>query len=123
MEEITFSLCFAIIFWVIAFIFSLFYSFKAFSIHEVTPRKENWPWTFHQHWFNFIGSITGWVVLWIVLPTFYQCIVNQCVNPLSFKDIILFLVAILGITGYIPLTLYGIARSFNELVNRLSNNK
>ena len=72
------------IYWTIAFIFSIFYSAFALKIHLVSKelrdlQKEtrNYFWFLHQWWFNFVGSLSGWIILWLMFPALYQCFNTQ----------------------------------------------
>jgi hypothetical protein len=123
METIEISTICTIIFWVFAIISSIFYSAFALKIHLVTLQEGNAPWIIHQRWFNFVGSIIGWIILWIILPDLLQAFGLQSTKAFSLKEIILCLLALLGITGHLPMTLFGIARSSNELAKKIANTK
>ena len=116
-----------IIFWIIALSVSIFYSSWAFRIHLVDEKiveeqkdaPKNKAWFIHQWWFNFIGSITGWFLLWILLPTILLTFGPQPGYYLfQLKDVALLLIAIIGITGHLPLTVFGIAVGMNSLINK-----
>ena len=121
MKTIEISPLCSVIFWVMAIIHSAFYTFWAFKIHLVSFPKDNYPRIIHQRWFNFLGSITGWLILWVLLPTLMQSFTNQLTESISVKEIILLLIALISLSGYLPLALFGIARSANELANKISN--
>jgi hypothetical protein len=123
MEKVEISSLCTIIFWVIAIISTIFYTAFALKIHLVLHPEENVPWIIHQRWFNFIGSITGWIILWILLPDLFQAFALHSIKAFSIKEIILGILALLGITGHLPMTLFGIARSSNELAKKIANNK
>jgi hypothetical protein len=116
-------------FWSLATISTTFYTFWAFKIHNgktyydcyglKDKEKRPDPRLIGQRWFNFLGSISGWLILWILLPNLIQCFKYQATNDLSMKDIILFLIALIGVSGYLPLLLFGIAKSANELANKI----
>jgi len=72
----------------------------------------------HQHILNFLGSIVGWIILWIILPNGILIFTQQSLETLTFKEIILFIVALLGLTGYLPMALVGIARSLRDMLSK-----
>ncbi len=102
-------------FWFIAIVVSLFYGLKCWTIHELdlevglwdltqrwkfSPkqlwRTKTWAWKSHQVWLNFLGSLIGWYALWL----FHCGRRNHC--PLSWPDIAILAIALLGMTGFIP---------------------
>ena len=120
------SIYFKFIFWIIAFLASFFYSYWAFKIHLVKKedvdnlRKEkNYAWFIHQFWFNFIGSITGWIILWLTIPNIFLGFCDQNTVSLEFKEIVLLFIALIGITGHLPMALYGIVNSFKKIIEKL----
>jgi hypothetical protein len=119
-----------VVFWIVALTFSCFYSFKAFSIHLtnasfVKDQKKNkkYAWLFHQWWFNFVGAIVGWTILWVLLPSIIIALIAHNPTSISVADFLLLLIALLGITGYLPLTLFGIARNTESLISNLTTSK
>jgi len=107
------------LFLALAVIHTGFYTFCAFKIHEITPRK-NTPWVIHQRWFNLLGASTSWLILWSLLPCLIQSFSAQSMDCLSLKEIILFLISLIGLSGYLPFLLFGIARSANEAANKIA---
>jgi len=118
MKELTDTIYFQIGFWIVAILFSIFYSIKAFEIHKVTRSKDDKSFLFHQYWLNFLGSLVGWTILWIVLPNLVSGIEHKCTNYISVKEIFLLIGAFLGITGHLPMALVGLALSFRTLVDK-----
>jgi hypothetical protein len=116
-----------IIFWVLAALLTTFYTFWAYKIHNGQTYHKYYKLDgkkiearlIGQRWFNFLGSIAGWLILWILLPCLTHSFSTQSTDCLSSKDIILFLLSLIGISGYLPLALFGIARSANELANKI----
>ena len=116
----------SIIFWAIALTGSIFYASWGFQVHmvdedTVDSQKENkkYAWLIHQWWFNFIGCLTGWVIIWILLPVIVQGVCYQNVDSFQFIDFILLITGLLGITGHLPMTLFGIAISSNAIINKV----
>jgi len=75
-----------------------------------------------ERWFNFIGAAAGWILLWILLPKIIGSIENQNFETITFIDFLFLLTSILGITGYLPLTLFGIAINAMNTINKLIPN-
>lgn len=68
--------------------------------------------------FHFAGSMAGWICLMLLIGIrndFYK----------TNNGIILFILALLGITGHLPQALYGFVRSIGilteKIVNKISN--
>ncbi len=97
-----------------------------FAIEIFKPETKEWR--IYQCWFNFIGSFVGWVLVVLL----YVKIRRQgwdIGNP-SISQLLLFSIALLGITGWLPKTLYGIASSIailafalEERLKKLTNSK
>jgi hypothetical protein len=92
----------------------------------IAQRLTNWPvqapeglhpnfWRIHQMWFNFVSSMMGWFAAYYLLTmlTFSR-------HEPGATDVVLLLVAALGITGYLPKTIAGIAASFQGLGKKLT---
>jgi hypothetical protein len=71
----------------------------------------------HQFWLNFIGSGAGWVSLYL----FISFVRTNGIENLSFLHLTLFLVAVLGIIGWLPMTLAGVSNALASAVERLIN--
>ncbi len=64
--------------------------------------------------FHFIGSMSGWICLMLLVnirSNFYE----------TSKGLILFVFALLGITGHLPQALYGFVRSIGILSEKFVN--
>ena len=65
---------------------------------------------FYQFNFNFIGSFAGWCCFYILG--------NRYLNPnigLNSVDLMLFFLLLLGLTGHLPQTIFGIVGAFSKL--------
>lgn len=113
MEKFFNSDWFILCYWTVALIFSVLCSIYAFNIHGVPKVKG--PSLVHQYFLNFLGSILGWILLWIVFPNLKDSIQHLPSATFNFKDIILTILAFIGITGYLPVAFVGLAFSFKEL--------
>ena len=95
---------------------SLFYGLFAVRIFRAKPPEEHKRlWYVHQFWFNLVGSLTGCgagYCLWRKMETCHTPVVGT-------TEILLMVVAILGITGHLPLTVYGIAASIGGVAMRM----
>ncbi|MBI5068150.1 MAG: hypothetical protein HZB56_07905 [Deltaproteobacteria bacterium] len=112
---------FGIAFVVVAVAASIFYGAFAHDIH-VWPNKADQPrpmrlaYRVHQFWFNFVGSVSGWLALLKVGD-----LVDRGEFATRWGDLGLSLVALLGITGYLPLTLYTFAAYGGEKLRQKAN--
>jgi len=88
-----------IIYLIISFVFSFFFTYFAPVIHGLQPWKNyKWPIRLSQWLLNFVGSCIGWIALayfifWRITPSF---------TTLEIGDFIVLIIAFYGITGYLP---------------------
>jgi len=118
----------------LAYTFSLFWGVRGavldYSVRyqtELIINKGNWNWkdtckivflwSSFQFIFNAIGSLAGWYCTYILLSRFNISVVAY--NP-SLTDLILFVMAFLGITGLLPQTVYGLVESIKWLTMYIS---
>ncbi|MBN2347814.1 MAG: hypothetical protein JXJ22_03190 [Bacteroidales bacterium] len=127
MGTIEITLVWRVIFLVIAVIHTTFFTIFAFKIHSTSQKlinnhkeNRNIAWFIFQYFFNFIGAAFAWCLLWILLPTYINAFSNQSIELIGVKEIILSIILLLGLSGYIPLTIYGMAISFSEIAKKLS---
>ena len=97
---------------VIGLLFSGFYGWKAVQIFDTTKTKEelkklSWEWKIHQSWLNFSGSLVGWIVLLSLLVRHWQCLLDACTVPFGIWDFVACVVAFVGVTGYLPMSIVG----------------
>jgi hypothetical protein len=118
------------VYWIFAATVSLFYGIHAVTIHLRAPEGPSYgvpqdckpwrnyrevrshPWFLHQAWFNFAGSLMGWAA------GYYAYWRLDRGNAGAFEAGLL-LAAALGMTGYLPRTLNGIAGSFGVFADKL----
>ncbi len=88
-------------YWILAVGFSLWYGKYAPEALEVSDEDKGkiakspalrW----HQHWLNFLGSLVGWCLGYIVLQHVYPG------YKLGASDAILAFAAFIGMTGHLP---------------------
>jgi hypothetical protein len=113
----TIPLWFFVCYLVVSFSASLFYSLKAYDIFTDVKDIKDLKWTqkLHQFWFNFLGSSVGWATaFFLVVKIFF------ITNPLFlWTDIILGIIAFIGITGHLPRSIVGIVVSLGDLVSKI----
>jgi len=107
------------LFWLAAIVASLFYGIKACTIFEVAVAGKPTAWRLHQFWFNFIGAITGWIAAWPLVGAAFVCANSGCPTEVSASSVALFLLAFIGITGHLPLAVFGLLGGLKELVAKL----
>jgi hypothetical protein len=83
---------------------SLAYGFGAFAAFGVDPNPRHGAWL-HQIWFNLVGAAVGWLAGWVVLVRWLSCARFACHDEPMFSTIVLLVVAFVGITGHLPLTI------------------
>jgi len=103
------------LFWFVGLGFSSFYGFKALTVFEVEPGSKPKAWKFHLFWFNFVGSVVGWAVLWVLSRKVWLYLQAKSPDQVNPWDIAFLLVAFVGITRHLPYALFGILRGINEL--------
>ena len=89
---------------------------------DVTKRAR-----FHEGWTHFICSVVGWIFLYILYKNLATTgIGNINVQTISFNHFLLLLLGLLGVVGFLPLTLWGIANAIQflvkEVTGRISSN-
>jgi len=103
----------------VAVIGSLVYGFGAFRIHgESTPRAQGWP-RRHQYWFNGAGAAVGWLAGWVVIQRWLGC-EYVCIGEPTGWTILLAVLAFVGVTGFLPLTLMSTIAALKALLAKLS---
>jgi len=96
----------------VALAVSIFYGRWAFDIHVHQMAGEGFKsapkqaYLWHQRWFNFVGSAVGWFALWKLIP---RALADAPSYSLCWGTAATAVVALLGITGYLPLTLFTFA--------------
>jgi hypothetical protein len=111
---------FTVSFWSVAFVVSAFLGVFCFEIHRLGRDDFDRASKTQQVWFNFIGSVFGWVAL--------RCLVRRAwgVNWLSagasnaatIADFVLAFAAFIGICGYLPYTVMGIVDALRVLAQK-----
>jgi hypothetical protein len=102
----------------VAIAFSVFYGCKAFEIFGVDHAGKPGAWKFHQFWLNFSGSLAGWLILWVAIRR-VSLVVGSTDHALKMSDFILFLVAFIGITGFLPLSVVSFIQGIRDIVTRV----
>lgn len=99
------------IYWLISIFFSILYGKNAVDIFIDTSKsfvKQKMKlssWKSHQFWLNFVGSISGWVALYYLAFIRMPMVLSASDKKLGFEDGLVILIALLGITGFLPYTL------------------
>ncbi|PYL43318.1 MAG: hypothetical protein DMF42_04415 [Verrucomicrobia bacterium] len=102
----------------VAIAFSVFYGLKAVDIFGVDHANKPAAWKFHQFWLNFAGSLAGWLMLWVAVRRVCS-VVGSAEHALKMSDFILFLVAFVGITGFLPLSVVSFIQGIRDIAVRV----
>lgn len=108
-----------LVFVAVAFGMSLFYGLFACKIFNVLTQGEKVPWRVHQFWFNFLGAAVGWVAAWATISAVLSCASTGCENAISLSSVALFVLAFLGVTGHLPMSIVGLVGGLQEFVAKL----
>ena len=70
--------------------------------------------------YELAGSFAGWMALWKLLPFAMSCSGPECDFDVSFIDVLLGIVAVVGIFGQIPTVIDRSFSGLSRLVSRLA---
>lgn len=122
-------------FLILAIAHSFSYGWWAFPIHEINQTnlpsvltgvagqsysQQPFTWKVHQFLFNFIGSFTGWGALYYLIFIRLNLFKVKPEFKLEYVDIIIFIIGMIGITGYIPVTIDQIERLLGSVLQILA---
>jgi hypothetical protein len=113
----TLNIC-PVVFACVTLAFSLFYGFKASDIFDVDHAGRPWAWKFQQFWLNFVGPTAGWVILWIVVQRL-RSVIHSPEQSLNFSDFVLLLIALIGVTGFLPLSVVSFIQGIRDIAGRV----
>jgi hypothetical protein len=100
---------------------SLFYGRYACSIFSVDQKDKPKQWHWHQFWFNFLGAVVGWAAAWSVLGSVLACAKGGCTDAISISSALIFLVAFVGVTGHLPMCIFGFIGGLREFIAKLAS--
>jgi len=101
----------------IAVIFSLLMAVMSTWIFKLSFKiNDKQPPAFYDVWVSFVGAGIGWLALYSFIASFEKIIAQG----VSFADVFLLLVTVLGIIGLLPTFLVKI---LNDTVNLITRNK
>jgi len=109
-----------IIFLILAILFSVFYGvfWKQIWVMPLSPGLTKSR-LLHEVWFNFIGSLTGWICLYIIYKSLSAFTWQTVVINISWQHIFLFIIALTGITGLLPYILWSISRVVDQIIGKI----
>lgn len=113
------------IYWTFAFVASALLGWKAIEIFTDVPKrkKDEQPpasWWWHQRWFNFLGSLVGWFAGWILARRYLPCFRGATLTP-TVSDLLTGFIAFVGVTGFLPYTIYGLISSVYRVGEKLAD--
>jgi hypothetical protein len=98
---------------------SAFYGFGCFRIwpsDDPKPGEHSRIWFLHQYWLNALGCATGWLAVFLLLRK-YGSIVDAEIS-VSGGDVVLAIVAFLGLIGHLPFMATGIAVAIRDAAKK-----
>src|SRR5207247_11397656 len=96
------SCWFTVVFWIVGLGMSLFHGLYAVSIFNVPAPPKAGIWKVHQFWFNFCGSVSGWIALWFLVHKIAFSLGAYASASPRLSDVALFFLAFIGVTAYLP---------------------
>jgi len=98
----------------IAIIMSIFWGIRGMVLFT---QRESWTdyvfWWSYQFIFNSVGSMAGWCCFYILAVRAQNKLPE--LQDFSLGDFLLFIFALLGLTGHLPQVIYGFVESFGKL--------
>ena len=82
-----------------------------------SPRFVYFSDCYYSFFFNFAGSMAGWLLL---LALYARIRSDTALSSLGWADLVLGLLAFVGISGHLPQTAYGLVLSVSRLVDVLA---
>lgn len=79
------------------------FNFEGRKPQYTEQSSPGWSWRVFQFWFNFVCSLIGWV---ITIHYLYRFRLNPSQFSFKIDDALPLLIALLGITGLLPRTLF-----------------
>jgi hypothetical protein len=114
----------ATVYWTIAVVASFLYGWCAVAIFKphIAGREEPPPtsWWWHQRWLNFLGSLVGWLVLWLLIRKFGGCVFSGCAADIGVWDVVGAFVAFIGVTGYLPSSVVSLVAGIGLLAEKFA---
>ena len=107
-------------YWTLAIILSAFYGWKARDIFQVKRPDESWAYLAHQAWFNSVGALSGWAALWLEAVRISWYATTGAQLQFGLTDVVLSIIAFIGVTGFMPTTIVGLIEGIRELAARVA---
>jgi hypothetical protein len=86
------------------------------------PQPFPLPYRFHQIWFNLVGCAFGWAALWWLVRILWGTWLSPApAGHPAWSDLVLGFVALVGISGYLPLAAMRTIAELRGLVDRLAS--
>ena len=108
-----------VVFGAVALAFSVFYGANAAAIFQV-PEVDKLSWRLHQFWLNFLGSLVGWAAAAFFFTRLLAAVASGKPVQFDWSSIGLALVAFVGVTGFLPVTVVTLINSIGALVGKIA---
>lgn len=109
-------------YWGVAFVASALYGYHALNIFKSHSAESEQPvaWRWHQRWSYFLGSLVGWLALWLLIRKFGGCVFGECAADVEVLDVVGAFVAFVGVTGYLKDTVVSLISGVGSLAGKLA---
>ena len=109
-------------YWMVAFFASALYGYYALDIFKShsAPDQQHVAWKWHQRWSYFLGSLIGWLAVWLLMRKFSGCVFGECAGDVGVLDVVGALVAFVGVTGYLKDTVVSLVSGIGGLAGKLA---
>lgn len=113
----------AVVYWAVALVASALYGWHAVNIFKshIAERTEepHKAWWWHQRWSYFLGSLIGWLAVWLLMRKFSGCVFGECAADVGMLDVVGAFVAFLGVTGHLKDTVVSLVSGIGGLAGKL----
>jgi hypothetical protein len=109
---------FTILFAIVGLVASVFYAVNAYTIFGASKPAETVS-QIHQFWFNFLGSLLGWAVLWFLVRKAWDCVLIGCPGNFHPSDALVIVFVFVCVTGHLPMATAEVIRGLSLLASKI----
>lgn len=111
------------LYWFFAILASAWFGQHAVVIFITDPksRRHESVWQWYQRWLNFVGSISGWIALWIVGKKYFDYVFLSASAPtFNAWDVLGCFIAFVGITGHLPFLVVSVTTGVSHVLHTVA---